>query len=82
MSNFAAIICKFPEYERAIQQLCAENESLGSACMDFEEATAAFHHWRKVENDGLNRAQEYHRIMDELEAEIRSVLQSKIVGFK
>lgn len=47
-----------------------------TACVDFEIATTAFHHWSEAANENTARADEYLQVMGDLETEILDRLKA------
>ena len=48
-----------------------------TACVDFEIATTAFHHWSEAANENTGRADEYLQVIGELETEILERLKTQ-----
>ena len=69
-SNVAAIVTRFPLRELEIRRQYARNPTFREVCEDYDEALAALRHWEGAGPAGATRAEEYRRIVDELEAEI------------
>lgn len=70
MSKLEAIVGKFPGRELAIRDLCSRDVGFLCACNDYEAALIAARHWEGLGSDFAKRANEYHQILGELEAEI------------
>jgi len=70
MEEIRSIVGRFPQRELDIRRRCARDPHFKSICADYEEATAALHHWQQVANDGDRRAAEYAAFVEELEAEV------------
>lgn len=70
MGGFRSIVARFPDLELDIRRRCAGDAHFRSICSDYEEAAAAFRHWRTVAPAGDRRAEDYRTILAELETEI------------
>ncbi len=77
MSKLEAIVSKFPGQESAIRDLCRRDVGFMCTCNDYEVASIALRHWEGLGSEFAKRADEYHQILDELEAEIRERLDTK-----
>ena len=73
MSKVAAAVKRFPERELEIHRRCARDPEFGAVCDDYADARAALRHWRAQE-PGCARAEEYRQLVEELEAEILTLL--------
>ena len=73
-SNIAAVVARFPLRELEIRRRCAGDPKFGEICEDYGLALAALRHWEGAGPAGATRAEEYRRIVGELEAEILATL--------
>ena len=73
-SNIAAIVTRFPLRELEIHRRCARDPKFAEICEDYGEALQALRHWEGAGPAGAARAEEYRRILEELEAEMLAIL--------
>ena len=69
-SKIAAVVTRFPLRELEIHRLCARDPKFEEICEDYDEALQALRHWEGAGPAGATQAEDYRRILDELEAEI------------
>jgi len=79
MENIRSILARFPQRELDIRRRCRRDPGFKSVCEDYEEATKALHHWRKVAKKGDPKIEEYTNFLGELEAEILAKLGNRTV---
>jgi hypothetical protein len=65
-----AVVNRFPQYELAIRRLCALDPGFLGACEDYAEAAIALRHWEQAGAGQAARAEEYRRILGDIEADI------------
>jgi len=73
-SNIAAVVARFPLRELEIRRRCARDPRFREICEDYGEAVAALRHWEGAGSAGATRAEDYRRILNELEAQILAIL--------
>jgi hypothetical protein len=73
-SDIAAVVTRFPLRELEIRRLCTRDPKFAEICEDYGEALQALRHWLGAGPTGATRAEDYRRILDELEAEILGIL--------
>ena len=76
-SNIAAVVTRFPLRELEIRRQCARNPKFAEICEDYGVALAALRHWEGAGLAEATRAEDYRRIVDELEAEILAILDAR-----
>lgn len=74
MEQFRSIIERLPQRELDIRRRYGRDAQFRTVCADYEEAAAAFRHWRGLAEQAGGKAEEYTGILQELEAEILSRL--------
>lgn len=72
MGKLASIVERFPTEELAIRRLCNVDADFKGVCEDYDEAAGAMQLWDAAGAPAL--AEEYSRIMVDLEAEILEAL--------
>lgn len=78
MQSLPALLERFPTRELEIRRLGARDEEFRCACEDYEVAAEALRHWECVK-ENADRTAEYHRIADEIAAEIVAHLDAASV---
>jgi hypothetical protein len=73
-SKIAAVIARFPERELEIHRQYARDPKFEEICEDYGDALVALRHWEGAGPAGATRAEDYRRILEELEAEILGIL--------
>jgi hypothetical protein len=71
-----ALARRFPERALKIGRLQAEDASFRAICEDYDEARRALAYWLSAGQAGDTRAEEYRRIVAELEAEASAALSA------
>lgn len=72
MRSLVSLATRFPDRELAIHRLCHQDSEFLSVCEDYEEAAAALRRWEARADEA--KAEEYRRLVAELEDEILSDL--------
>lgn len=78
MPNVAAIdalVDRFPDRARSILRLQAENATFREICEDYGEALRVLAYWRKADQASQKKAEEYRRLVEELENEALAALK-------
>lgn len=78
MEEIRSLVARFPQRELDIRRRCARDAHFRSICADYEEATAALHHWQKVGKGEDRRVAEYAAFVEDLETEILDQLDRAI----
>lgn len=68
MTSLASLTARFPDRELAIRRLCHRDSEFLGVCEDYEEAAAALRRWQARADNA--KAEEYRRLVTELEEEI------------
>jgi hypothetical protein len=68
LTSLASLAARFPDRELAIRRLCHRDSEFLGVCEDYEEAVAALRRWQAREDEA--KAEEYRRLVAELEEEI------------
>ena len=76
MDPIAALARRFPDYARTIRRLQAEDATFRAICEDYGEALRALAHWQAADQSAQQRAEEYHRLVKELEDEALTALKA------
>ena len=72
MERCRSIMARFPERELELRRACARDVDFRAVCVDHGEAVSAL---RRFDEAGDPRADEYRKIVDELEEEILGLLE-------
>lgn len=65
---------RFPDRARKIRRLQAEDATFRAICEDYGAALDALAHWRAADQSAQQKAEEYRRLVQELEDEVLAVL--------
>ena len=65
---------RFPLRELEIRRQSARDPKFEEICRDYDEALMALRRWEGAGPAGATRAEDYRRILEELEAEILAIL--------
>jgi hypothetical protein len=68
LTSLASLAARFPDRELAIRRLCHRDSEFLGVCEDYEEAVAALRRWQARADEA--KAEEYRRLVAELEEEI------------
>jgi hypothetical protein len=69
-----ALARRFPDRARSIRRLQAEDATFRAICEDYAEALQALAYWQAPERSCEQRAEEYRRLVEELEEEALAAL--------
>lgn len=72
----AALARRFPDHARSIRRLEGEDANFRAICEDYGLALLALEHWRAADQCAQRKAEDYRRLVIELEAEALAVLQT------
>ncbi len=70
-----ALVRRFPGFADRFDRLVQEDDLFQSICEDYDAAVRAHAYWATASNGADTRAEEYRRIVEELEAEAAAVLE-------
>jgi hypothetical protein len=73
MEEIRSVVARFPLRELDIRRRFTRDADFRSICSDYEEATRALRFWQRAireGGEGAQKAEEYHRLLGELEYEI------------
>jgi hypothetical protein len=76
----AALARRFPDHARSIRRLEAEDATFRAIYEDYGLALRALAYWRVADQSAQPRAEEYRRLVMELEAEALAILQTFEAG--
>jgi hypothetical protein len=74
LPRVAHLLARFPERELAIRRLFARDARFKEVCEDYEDASKALRHWEAAGSSGEAKAEDYRRIVAELEADVLAYL--------
>jgi 4-alpha-glucanotransferase len=72
----AALVRRFPEHACSIRRLGAADATFRTICDDYGEALRALAHWQAADQSAQQRADEYRRMVKELEDEALAALKA------
>jgi hypothetical protein len=72
----AALVRRFPEHACSIRRLGAANATFRAVCEDYADALRALAHWQDADQSAQQRAEEYRRMIKELEDEALAALKA------
>ncbi|HSA80985.1 MAG TPA: hypothetical protein VLE23_09185 [Geminicoccaceae bacterium] len=72
----AALGQRFPHHARKIRRLQAVDATFRAICEDYGEALRALAHWQAADQSAQQRAEEYRRLVKELEHEALTALKA------
>ena len=79
MDEISAILARHPLREFELRRLYKLDPGFGAICADYQVASAALDHWRAMSRTGgpqaLQKAEDYKRLVAELEDEILAALE-------
>ena len=67
---------RFPDHARRIRRLQAEDATFRAICEDYAEALRALEYWQAADHSSRTKAEEYRRMVAELEDEALAVLKA------
>ena len=71
-----ALVRRFPERVRSIRRLQAEDATFRSICEDYAEGLRALAYWQAADRSSQQKAEEYRRLVEDLEAEALEALNA------
>ena len=71
-----ALVRRFPEHARTIRRLQAEDANFRSICEDYAEGLRALAYWQAAGRSCEQKAEEYRRLVEELEEEALEAVQA------
>jgi hypothetical protein len=63
------LVRRFPDHARSIRRLQAADVTFRAICEDYADALRALHYWHAADLASHKRAEEYRRLIEELEDE-------------
>jgi hypothetical protein len=70
-----ALVRRFSEHARSIRRLHRESATFRAICEDYAEGLRALAYWRGADRPFKQRAEEYGRLVQELEDEAEAALK-------
>lgn len=70
-----ALVRRFPDHARDVRRLHAEDANFRSICEDYVEGLRALAYWQSPDRSS-QKAEEYRRLVEELEDEALAVLRA------
>ncbi len=80
MDAIAALARRFPDHARSIRRLEAEDATFSAICEDYGLALRALAYWRVAGQGAQPKAEDYRRLVTELEAEALAILETFEAG--
>jgi hypothetical protein len=71
-----ALVRRFPERARSIRRLQAKDATFCSICEDYAEGLRALAYWQAADSSSWQKAEEYRRLVEELEEEALEALKA------
>jgi hypothetical protein len=71
-----ALVRRFPDRARSIRRLQAEDTNFRSICEDYAEGLRALAYWQAADRSCEQKAEEYRRLVEELEDEALEALKA------
>lgn len=71
-----ALVQRFPAHAQSIRRLQAQDATFRAVCEDYAEALRALAYWEAADQSSHSKAEEYRRLVKELEDEAASALQA------
>lgn len=71
-----ALARRFPDRARSIRRLQAKDATFRAICEDYAEALRALEYWQAADDSSWRKAEEYRRLVKELEDEAVAALQA------
>jgi hypothetical protein len=69
-----ALVRRFPDHARSIRRLQADDATFRAICEDYAEALRALAYWQAADRSSQQKAEEYRRLVEELEEEALEAL--------
>lgn len=83
VEDIRSIVARLPQRELDIRRRWSRDAQFRCACSDYQEAVRALRYWQHKEAEGGGRmVKEYSELLDELEAEILTLLDRSIADFQ
>ena len=67
---------RFPDHAQSIRRLHAEDATFSANCEDYAEAVRALEYWQQAGLSSRKKAEEYRRMVEELEHEALAALKA------
>lgn len=77
MTKIVAVVERFPERELAVHRRLARDPAFGEICEDYGNVRDSLRHWEAKGPSGGRQAEDYRRILGDLEAEILRILDDR-----
>ena len=71
-----AMARRFPDRARSIRRLQAQDANFRSICEDYAEGLRALAYWQAADRSCERKAEEYRRLVEELEEEALAALEA------
>jgi hypothetical protein len=72
----AALVRRFPDHACSIMRLGAADATFRAICEDYADALRALAHWQAADFSSRKKAEEYRRMVEELEDEALAALMA------
>jgi hypothetical protein len=76
----SALARRFPAQAQRIRRLQAEDATFRAVCEDYAEALHALAYWQAADRSSHRKAEEYRRLVKELEDEALASLKARAGG--
>jgi hypothetical protein len=76
VADSEALVRRFPDHAQRIRRLEAEDANFRAICEDYDDALRALEYWRAVDQSSRAKAEEYRRLVAELEEEALAALKA------
>ena len=71
-----SLVRRFPERARSIRRLQAKDATFRAICEDYAEGLRALAYWQAADRSCEQKAEEYRRLVEELEKEALEALKA------
>jgi hypothetical protein len=69
VADSGSLVRRFPDHTRSIRWLEAEDANFRAICEDYDDALRALEHWQAADQASRGTAEEYRRLVTDLEEE-------------
>jgi hypothetical protein len=76
VNAIAVLVRRFPDHACSIRRLGAADATFRAICDDYGDALRALAHWQAADQSAQQRAEEYRRMVKELEDEALAALKA------